>query len=293
MLYSLELFIIRCVAWFLSLFPIKITSSFACGVASIIFLFMPKRRKIALDNIEKAYGSSLNKKQKIKIARASFQNMALSVLELFITDRMLNELDRFEFEGLEHAEKAFGQGKGAILVISHLGSWEYLSFLPFITGQKWSVVVKNVRNPYLDQLVNEKRRKMALNPISKKSSIRTVLKELKQNHGVGIVIDQWAGPEGLWTQFFGEGTSTTSIPSRLAKQMGSVMIPAYCLRKSAGSYLIQLEESLELDPNQEDWEKSATDKLNKRLEAKILEYPEQWAWVHRRWKPKPDNIRNL
>jgi len=180
---------------------------------------------------------------------------------------------------------------GVVLVISHLGSWEYLSFLPYFTKRSWSVVVKDIKNPYIDKAIDAMRRVMTVIPIPKNSSIRTVLKELKSDHGVAILIDQWAGDEGLWIDFFDTETSTTSIPARLAEKTGCALVPAYCLRSSSGYYEIHIEKPIEADMNQPDWENLVTKKLNESLEKQILAYPEQWLWGHRRWKDKPDTMR--
>jgi KDO2-lipid IV(A) lauroyltransferase len=130
------------------------------------------------------------------------------------------------------------------------------------------------------------RRVMTVVPVGKDNSIRTILQELKRGHGVAILIDQWAGDEGLWIDFFNVGTSTTSIPARLAERTDCALVPAYCLRKEPGYYEIHLEEPIEWDTSRTDWENHITVKLNEALEKQIREHPEQWLWGHRRWKEK-------
>ena len=103
---------------------------------------------------------------------------------------------------------------------------------------------------------------------------------------VAIVIDQWAGREGVWVDFFGRATSTTSLPVRLAKKTGCALIPIYCLRKEIGRYEIQLLPAVPVSDDA-DWEIRTTKRLNEILESQIRQYPEQWSWSHRRWKPAP------
>ena len=228
----------------------------------------------------------------MKMVRASFQNICLSIMELFMIRRIAKQVtSRFRITGNEHLEAAFAAGKGIVLVISHLGSWEYLSFLPYMTQRAWSVIVKKIKNLYVNKTVDHLRRSTSLQPLLKSGSIRKVLQELHANHGVAVLIDQWAGDEGLWLEFFNHETSTTSIPARLAKQTGCALIPAYCLRRPDGRYEILIEEPLPWDSKQEDWEAQITGRLNRILEKKIREYPEQWCWTHRRWKSKPIDLR--
>ena len=136
---------------------------------------------------------------------------------------------RFKLLGNEFLEEAFLKEHGVVLVISHLGSWEYLSFLPYFTKRPWSVVVKNIKNPYVDKAIDAMRRVMTVNPISKDNSVRAIFQELKAGHGVAILVDQWAGDDGLWVDFFDTKTSTTSIPARLSEKTGCALVSAYCL----------------------------------------------------------------
>ena len=135
------------------------------------------------------------------------------------------------------------------------------------------------------------RRVMTVKPISKDSSVKAILQELKAGHGVAILVDQWAGKEGRWIDFFDAKTSTTSIPARLSEKTGCALVPAYCLRTSPGHYEIHIEKPVVHLMDQPGWENAVTKDLNEVLERQILEHPEQWLWGHRRWKDKPHNLR--
>ncbi|HTL47571.1 MAG TPA: lysophospholipid acyltransferase family protein [Verrucomicrobiae bacterium] len=255
-------------------------------------LFMPKRRGVAAANIDKAFGSSLSDAQKKNLVRAAFQHAALSIAELFLVRRIAARArEHFSLMGNEVLEKAFARGNGVVLVISHIGSWEYLSFLPFLTGQRWSVVVKHIKNPFMNREIDALRRVMTVTPILKNNSTRKVLQELKEDHGVAILIDQWAGPEGIWSPLFGAETSTTSIPARLAKRTGCALVPAYCVRTAPWKYEIQIHPEVPVQEPEGDWETATTRELDRLLERQILKYPEQWMWGHRRWKDKPSSLR--
>ena len=290
-------FLQYCAVWLLSLFaralPVETAAWVTRRVGDLTYLILAKRRAIAIENVTKAFGDSIPEKRKRRIVRSAFQSASLSLMELFTVEKIKKDAGRrFKIFGNDALEDAFSKNKGVILVISHLGSWEYLSFLPYFTKRPWSVVVKNIKNPYLDKAIDSMRRVMTVNPISKDSSVRAIFQELKAGHGVAILIDQWAGDEGLWIDFFNTGTSTTSIPARLAEKTGCALVPAYCLRKEAGHYEIHLEKPAEWDATRPDWEGHITTRLNEILEEQIRQYPEQWLWGHRRWKDKPDDLRS-
>ncbi|MSR77491.1 MAG: hypothetical protein EXS63_04625 [Candidatus Omnitrophica bacterium] len=290
--YSLEYRLAQIIAFLLNSMPVGLSSKIVCLLSRLAGLVLPSRKKIALVNLDRVFGSSLTQLQKEKILGAAFESMSLAMLELFIVRKIKkNARSHFKLTGNEHLEKAFAEGKGVILVISHLGSWEYLAFLPYLTGHPWSVIVKDVKNPYLNQTIDQLRREMTVTPIPKVDSIKAVMKELRANHGVAILIDQWAGGEGIWTNFFDQPTSTTSIPARLAHKTGAALVPACCLRTSTGQYEIQIEPTVPFDPAKDDWEISMTEQLNQLLEEKIRRHPDQWIWNHRRWKSKPAYTR--
>ncbi len=292
MLHYLEYILTRILIIFANLSPLSASHWIAKRIGDLSFLVMVKRRKVALSNISRVYGDSLSETKKKKIARHSFENVALSILELFTIPKILKSAStRFQIKGTEHLDAAFAKGKGAIWVISHLGSWEYLAFLPHFKHYSCSVVVKALKNPYVNCELNQFRKMTGLNPIVKDNAAKEVLYEIKKNHLVSILIDQWAGAEGIETTFFGNSTSTTSIPARIAKRTGCALIPAYCIRKSLGQYEIEVKPEVLVKGDSEAWEFETTQELNRLLEDEIHKYPEQWMWGHRRWKSIPHTFK--
>ncbi len=275
-------------------FPVSFTLWMTARTTDWIYGAFKERRQIALENINRVFGNSISPKRKTEIVREAFRSAALSMVELLIVRKIArNARERFSLLGNQSLEEAFAKQKGVVLTIAHFGSWEYLSFLPFLTGRRWSVIVKNIKNPHVNRMVDSLRRVMTVHPISKDGSIRTVLTELKKGHGVAILIDQWAGDEGIWVEFFGISTSTTSIPARLAERTGCALVPAYCLRRSPGQYEIHVEKPYHYDSKTPGWEMRITKELNQLWEHWIRLHPDQWLWGHRRWKDKPAGLRRL
>ncbi len=287
----LEYGAVRFLGFFFWALPLNAAQSLARMLGRLGYRVLSKRRQVALNNIELAYGAKLNAAEKSKIARSVFESLAISMMELFMTMKMRRGArQRFAFQGVEYLEAAFRRGRGVVFVISHLGSWEYLAFLPFLKGFQCSVIAKPLRNPYLYRWIHACREATGLHNIDKDQSLRRILKELKENHLVAILIDQWAGPEGIATDFFGTSTSTTSMPVRLAQRTGAALIPGYCIRMPGGKYEIQIQPEQPIRAGA-DWERATTEALNRRLEEQICRYPDQWIWSHRRWKPLPDALR--
>ena len=292
MSYLCQFYAIQALVFLLSRLPFSFSSWFAKRVGDIFYFCAFKRRKIALGNLQRVYANTLSTAQKRTITRKSFENTALSILELFLIKKIKkNAAQHFVIRGQENLEVALSHGKGVILVTSHLGSWECLEFLFYLTHIPCLVIVKNIKNEYLDKKIDDLRRETTVTPIPKKNAIRGALAELHKNHVVAVLIDQWGGKDGLWINFFGSPTSTTSLPARLAKKTGCLLVPAYCLRKGAGQYEIQVFPQVPLPHDEKDWETSVTKRLNEMLELHIRQYPEQWSWAHRRWKAKPETSR--
>ena len=288
----LEYLVLRGFAGAVNLMSIGLSTRIARGVGNVLYWVLPGRRKVAFSNLEITYKDSLSPKEKEVIVRETFRNLCTSLMEFFRIPSMLAEAqDRFQFEGTEYIDEAFKNNKGIILAISHIGSWEYLAFLPYLRGYPCSVVVRPSKNPYIDKWIESLREKTKLKPIDKLSAAKKILKRLKQNELVAILTDQWAGHDGVWADFFGSPTSTTSIPARLAHRTNSIIIPAYCLRTSVGKYKIVICPPVEV-PETEDYETTVTAKLNELLEAEIRKYPSQWSWAHKRWKREGRFLRN-
>ncbi len=291
--YLLEYFLTRVFLAVLGCLPLPVIEWIARRVGDIGFYIMPERRRTALENLSRAFGESLTETQKKNIAIRSFESMALGAVELFLASKILKDFpDRFTMSGYENLLKVFQRGKGLVMAISHLGSWELLSFICRWANRRGVVVVKRIRNPYLNKEVNRQRSDIGVAPIIKDQAAKLVFHELKNNHMVGILMDQWAGSEGAWINFFGHPTSTTTVPVRVARKTGCGIVPGFCLRTGAGKYEFQFLPEIPISDSGE-WEKTATEKLNQVFEEHIRKYPDQWIWGHRRWKTKPSNLREI
>ncbi|OIO38061.1 MAG: hypothetical protein AUJ72_03265 [Candidatus Omnitrophica bacterium CG1_02_46_14] len=285
--YLFQFYAVKVLFYLLNFVPLVVSGWILKRVGDLFYYCSSKRRNIAFANLSIVYKDTLSADQKRNIVKKCFENGCLSILELFLIKKIKkNASRRFTLTGKKHFEAAFARGKGVIFVASHLGSWEYIGFAGFLNKVAHAVIVKKIKNTYLNDMIDGLRRQIDTLPIPKINAIRQTLTELRQNHGVAVLIDQWGGTDGIWGDFFGVPTSTTSLPVRLAKLTGGALIPIYCLRNNSGEYEIQVLPEVSL-LDVPDWESSTTNRLNRILESQILKYPEQWSWGHRRWKIKP------
>ncbi len=281
----LEYALVHTLMTMVNLFPIAVSTWMARRIGETMFVLMPGRRRIALANFTIAFGNSKSEKEKKRIVRESFRHLSTCLMEFFRLPGSLEEITRrVEIKGAEHLDQAFAREKGAVLVMSHLGPWEYLGFLTYLKKYPTAVLGRPIKNPYFYRWVQSVRRSVNLDYIDKTLGPRKLFSELKANHLVAITIDQWAGSQGLWIDLFNVPTSTTSLPALLAKRTGCALVPAYCVRIASGRYEIHVLPEVSIRESETNWIEQMTKRLNYLLEEQIRTFPEQWVWTHKRWK---------
>lgn len=282
---------VKALAMAVNLLPIHGMTVLMRTVAAILFALFPSRRRTVIQNLDMAYGDALSPGEKKAIAKECYENVLIATAELARLPKVRNDArSRFELEGLSDFEAGFAKGKGIICVIAHFGSWEYTSFLAYLTGHPATVLVRPVKNPYIFRWIQSLRKCTSLSPVDRRRTLRMLMGELRQNHIVAVLVDQWSGHRGLWLDFFGRPTSTTSLPARLAKKTGAALLPVLCVRTRPGHYKIFVRPEISLAAG-EGWEKETTLEINRWLEKEIRLRPGQWIWSHRRWKDKSRSIR--
>jgi Kdo2-lipid IVA lauroyltransferase/acyltransferase len=289
--YRLEYALVKMMGGFANLLSVEQASAVAAFFGRLAFYLLLKKRQTALDNLAFALPEKTNRERYL-IARESFANAAISMTELFMIQKIVDtSAERFDVSETRSFDKALAEKKGVILACSHLGAWECHELLCHLKHTPLMVIVKNLKNPYVNNEINRLRTLTSVIPYDKDRAIRGVFAAVKKKGIAAILLDQWAGPDGIWIPFFGRDTSTTTIAARFAQKTGAIIIPSFCIRVRPGRYkLVQLSEIIVTDDSRET-EMGVTRKLNEVLEQKIREYPEQWTWGHRRWKDQPQRSR--
>jgi len=190
-------------------------------------------------------------------------------------------LANMEIEGFEHYEAAAAIGKGIIACTAHLGNWERFGHWLIATGRQISVVARDANQGEIQDRVAKIRDLTGVIVLSRGDSARPILVKLKRKEIVGILPDQ--NSEESFAPFFGKPAGTVLGPAVLHMRTGAVLLPAYCVRVGPGKYRVVLREPIDIDNSMANAEEIMA-KLNAVLESVIREYPDQWLWLHDRWK---------
>lgn len=239
-----------------------------------------------------------------RLRRTAYRNLSMAMPEADrerITDgvfasigRLLVSLARFpglktdewiRYQGFEHFEEAKRRGKGVLFATAHLGNWELSAFAHALMAEPMHVVVRPLDNPRIDALIAERRRMSGNRVIQKKDGARAILRALSKNEAVGVLVDQNAAPEeGAFVDFFGMPACANTAFARIAYRSGAAVIPGFALWSEAeGRYILRFDPIFEMTGE----EVADTARIHAKLESVIREYPDQWLWIHRRWKTRP------
>ena len=288
----LQYLLLKGFSLFVNLLPEGFALWWGEQLGSMFFHLDWERRKVALENLQVAFGDEKSERERLAIARRAFQNLGMMAVEFFRIPRMDVETfrKRVEIEGLEEALRLLGKGKGALLLLSHFGNWEMMGIMSKLIGDSIMVIAKPMKkNKRIDQFITKIRNAAGLEVISSIKASRIVIKALSQNRVVGILIDQRAKrSEGIWADFFGKKAPTTPGLAVLAMKTGAPVVPVFMVRNGFGKHRLVIQEPLELVHTgdiKKDVEAN-TQLFNHTLESMIRRYPDQWFWVHRRWERK-------
>jgi len=248
-----------------------------------------RRTGIALANLNRVWSGEKSEIELRQIARRMYQNLGQGFVEFLRLPLLTSEnlRDRVSIEGMKHLEVARDQGRGVFLLSAHFGNWEMLSAVIALSGIPFNVLVKKIRNPRLNSFINEIRRGASVNPIDKEKGAEDMLQRLRNNEAVAVVLDQHAHPnEGITVRFFGQEASTFKSLALLARRHKIPIVPVFIIREKFGFHRVVYEPALELctGKNVGNSILQDTQQCMDVLERYIRAYPDQWIWLHRRWK---------
>lgn len=216
--------------------------------------------------------------------RELYRGMALTICEIYVLPEK-KLVGSSSTEGIEHIHAAFELGRGAVLATAHFGNWEAARVLPEY-GIPLSVVVKKQRNRYFDRFNNAIRTRHGVLLIDVKRGLRDILHELHRNHMVAILMDQNAGKTGLVLDFLGHPATHWVGVAKLSLRYKVPVVPGFALRKPDGTLCFTFEPMI-YHPDWDDTdanEAKLLEEVNRVIEKYIHTYPDQWLWLHKRWK---------
>jgi len=247
---------------------------------------VPRLRRTALRNLELAL-PELSAAERRRIVEGVFVSLA----RLLVSFARLPRLDSrnisgwIRYDGLEHFQQALARGRGVLFAAAHLGNWELSAYAHALMTAPMDVVVRPLDNPLIDRLVERRRTLCGNRVIHKRNAARAILKALRANRAVGVLIDQNASlEEGVFVDFFGIKACAGAAFARLAARSGAAVIPGFALwMEDEHRYVLRFYPPLEITGDLH----RDTQNLHALLESVIRQFPEQWLWIHRRWKTRP------
>jgi lipopolysaccharide heptosyltransferase II len=254
------------------------------------WMFSGKYRRLAKRNLEIAFANEKSPRELRQLVRRHFRRLGANLLCSAKLTQMPPEkiLERVEVENTESMAREFRAGVPVVLVLSHIGTWEVFAqlmpkFFGFVRG---SSVYQGLGNRFIDKHVRRARSQNGLELFDRRDGFEPVIELLRSGGGVGVLSDQHAGDHGVWTPFFGRLASTSPLPALLAKRTRAALIAAGVYTTGPARWRMVFTERFD--------ETGAsvsvlTSKINRVIEEQIRRAPEDWFWVHNRWKtPEPN-----
>lgn len=282
--------IIKAVFRALSWVPVDISVKLASGISKLWYKFDKFHRDIALSNLETAFGDEKSSREIEALAKKTFFNTTNMIFESARAFQWNTAQIRknMRVEGLKHLESAHRKGKGILLLTGHVGNWEMSLFITDLTPYFITGVYNKLKIQAAERYVLEKRQSRGGRMYPLKEAVGGILYELEQGNLMGLLMDQNAKRRGVFVDFFGKKASSNKGLAQLALTTRAPVVPYFVIRRN-GKFIVEvLPEVPLIDTGDMEADILAnTAQYNKIIEDVIRRYPDQWLWVHRRWKTRP------
>jgi Kdo2-lipid IVA lauroyltransferase/acyltransferase len=273
--------------------PRPLSRAFAIGIAQLVYLLHFRLREVGLRNLAMAFPEK-SEAQRRRILRGVFTSLGRQLAELCqfprYTTENVNEV--VVYDGVDNFRRAYARGKGVLFLTAHFGGWELSAFAHSLHGHWLHVVMRPMDNPYLDQLLQSYRTMHGNKLVPKDDFVRGLLAAMKCGETVGILMDtNMTPPQGVFVNFFGIPACTASGLARIALRTDAAVVPGFTIwDERLGKYRLRFDRALDLvrTGNLEADIIANTQMFTKVIEEYVRRYPEQWLWVHRRWKTRPE-----
>jgi KDO2-lipid IV(A) lauroyltransferase len=262
------------------------------GLGRLFYLLDDRHRRIARRNLALAFPEK-DPREREQIVRLAFRHLGRVAAEVFFIPRLgeRNVQRHVFFEGMENFRRAQEKGRGVIFLTAHFGNWEWMAAaFPLFSQHPCHVVFRPLDSPFLDRMVERVRTSTGNGTIPKQKAMGQILRLLKEGKTVGILLDQnMAWQEGVFVDFFGELACTNTGVALLALKTGAAVLPVFNIREEDGRYRAVIEPEVPLIRT---GDKKSDVLQNTQLFTRIIEgyirnHPNQWLWVHQRWKTRP------
>jgi len=289
---NLEFWLVLAVARGLGWMPRGLARLVAGALTFAIYKLHGRLRRVGERNLQLAFPETPEKRRRAEL-RGVYRHLGWQLVEFCRMTRYTaeNTRDWIRIDGHENYLAAKARGKGVLIVTGHMGAWELSSFYHSLVGYPMGMVIRRLDNRRLDSFVNGIRCMHGNQVLHKDDFARGLLTAMRTGQTVGILMDtNMTPPQGVFVEFFGRQACTASGLARVALKTGAAVLPGFMLWEPAEQkYVLHFGPELQLERtgNAEADIVAATQRCTGAIEAWIRRYPDQWLWIHRRWKTRP------
>jgi Kdo2-lipid IVA lauroyltransferase/acyltransferase len=276
----------------MSLLPRNVARGVGAAIGWAAYTLLGRLRRVGLRNLELAFPEMAEQEHE-RILRLVYRNLGWLLAEFcLIPGSTAESASRFiRYDGLENYLKARDKGKGVLVLTGHLGAWELSSFYHSLMGYPMAMVIRRLDNPLVDAFVNQIRCLHGNRVIHKDDFARGLLASMRGGETVGFLMDtNMTPPQGVFVPYFGVMACTASGMARVAAKTGAAVVPGFLLwEESEKKYVLRFGEELDVVKTGDSEQDAITNtaKFTAVIESYVRQYPDQWLWVHRRWKTRP------
>lgn len=291
--------LVRVLVLVLRCFPVNWNLVTARLFARCWWHLIPRHRRRARAHLRLAYGDSLPEEEIVRMAKASFEALTMLAIDFIMTPYLITETNWHRYVRLQNMREALRVllgGRGAILLTGHFGNWELAGYLLALFGFDIAAIMRPLDNVYLNDFVVKNRARQGLELVDKKGAMQSAEQIVRRGAALGFIADQNAGSKGMFVDFFGAAASTYKSIGLLAMHTGVPIIIGYAQRLGNR---FEFEVGVERIIYPREWEAQddplrwITQEYTAAIEACVRRAPEQYLWIHRRWKSRPRGEREL
>ncbi len=278
--------------------PRPLARAAAIALSWTVYLLHVRLRRVGMRNLALA-NPEKSRRERARILRGVFTSLGRQLAEVCLFPKYTRENvgKVVVYDGFENFERALACGNGVLFLTAHLGAWELSAFTHSLHGHPLDVVMRPLDNPYLDRLTRQYRTMHGNSMVDKDDFVRGLLSAMKAGETAGILMDtNMTPPQGIFVDFFGIPACTASGLARIALRTDAAVVPGFTIWDSAlRKYRLRFDPAVSLirTGNDEADIVANTQLFTKIIEEYVRRYPDQWLWVHRRWKTRPEGLPSL
>jgi len=292
--HVIEFTVFQCLGFMVRLLPLHLVHKTGFVAARLAYPVLKSRREVARRNLRNAF-PEMDESQREHIAFESFQNISATFLELLWLKNLTKEgiQQRVAIDNIDLLEQLRGKQKGIVFLTAHFGSWELaIQAISVYTNAHVCTIAKAQSNIFVDRVINQWRMLFGLKIIPMGVSVREIIRTLQQGEIIALAADQTAPKESVSVEFFGRHVPTFQGPAVFSLKTGAPIILGCTVRQKDGNYKMHLVQvpGDDLVGFSDEHVLELTKRQVRLTEEIIRQYPEQWMWMHKRWKHVPDRV---